>query len=138
MTSVLQPTTSSSLRQKAGATNRGISDTKQQLKLKSIKQVRFDGGPPRKSSVATGASGGKSVEFDLDKTSVQPVPSRSDYSFMELFRLYYKQKDYDSFERMYADKDSNSGISAKLMQRRSSSGEERPKLASLIAQRKSV
>lgn len=137
MTSLLQPTTSS-LPQKPGATSRGFSDTKQQLKLKSMKQVRFDEGPPRKSSMSTGTSGGKSVAFDLEKTSVKPVPSRSDYSFMELFRLYYKQKDYDSFERMYADKDSNSGICAKLLQRRSSSGEDRPKLASLIALRKSV
>lgn len=74
-----------------GAKNR-VNGSKQQTKPKQ-KSVKASVVPSRIK---------KCVRFDLERTSIRIIPSRSDYSFIDLFQLHYNQKDYDRFELLYA------------------------------------
>lgn len=43
----------------------------------------------------------QAVRFNLDSVSVTEIPSLEDYHFIQLYQMYYKQSDYDSFLRSY-------------------------------------
>lgn len=125
------------------AKNHG-SGNKRQAKLKCTKQFRFVESNSSVTPLSAtfnktaerAASVKKCVQFDLGSISTRQVPSLSDYSYMELFQLYYKQTDYDRFGRMYTEMESSADIAKKLPQRRNSDPErQRPKLASLITLR---
>ena len=43
----------------------------------------------------------KQVRFDLDNVCVNEVPALHDYNCFELYRMYYRQSDYEYFQRTY-------------------------------------
>lgn len=54
----------------------------------------------------------KMARFDLDSINVFEVPSRAEYNFVELYRMYYRPKDYEMFLREAEVEES--GLSPKL------------------------
>lgn len=54
----------------------------------------------------------KMVRFDLDSINVVEVPSLAEYNFVELYRMYYRPKDYEIFLR--EAEVGESGLSPKL------------------------
>lgn len=77
----------------------------------------------------------KVVRFDLDMINVVEVPSVADYNFAELYRMYYRSKDYETFLREADREESSSELSPKAARPKSSlilSSTKRGKMAQKI------
>lgn len=91
-----------------------------------------------KRKISSRTTAAKVVRFDVDRTHVIEVPSLAEYNFVELYRMYYKPKDYERFLREADLEEISSGLPAKIRlsgspnPKRKEVGQRRVKMAQKI------